>query len=267
MISAPTNVAVDPQGNIYFADYGAQVCRIRKVDVKTGIITTVAGGGPPGPIEEGGPATSAYIVLQDISGDIAVDGSGNIFICSSGLRKVDAASGVITTVAQGLGQKAVVDGVGNVYFLTETVADIAPGIGREAWKIQERIAESGSVIDVAGAGPGGDTGDGGSALETWLSDSVWSIAVDGSGNVYFTDAVRLRMVSAATNIISTIGGGAAAELGFDSDGGPALDAQFVQLAGGPPAIAIDNAGNVYITDNVRVRELIPTSITDANASR
>ncbi len=45
MINLPTSVALDGAGNLYFCDWNA---RIRKVDARTGIITTVAGNGLPG---------------------------------------------------------------------------------------------------------------------------------------------------------------------------------------------------------------------------
>jgi streptogramin lyase len=69
------------------------------VDAATGIITTVAGNGVQGFSGDGGPATSASLRSPE---GVAVDGSGNVFIADTGnqrIRRVDAATGIITTVA------------------------------------------------------------------------------------------------------------------------------------------------------------------------
>ena len=94
--SEHNGLAVDSAGNLYIADEGHN--RIRKVDVSTGIITTVAGNGTPGHSGDGGPATSAQL-LQPLG--VAFDKAGNFYIAdNSSVRKVDT-SGTITTVAGG----------------------------------------------------------------------------------------------------------------------------------------------------------------------
>jgi DNA-binding beta-propeller fold protein YncE len=102
-LNEPTGVAVDAQGNLYIADSANNV--IRRVDARTGIITTVAGdyaadkanGGLGGFSGDGGPATSAE--LNDPQG-IAIDGAGDLFIAdtfNNAIREVTPA-GVISTV-------------------------------------------------------------------------------------------------------------------------------------------------------------------------
>src|SRR5439155_1203677 len=96
-LNVPTGVALDASGNLYIADYGNQ--RIRKVDAASGIITTVAGNGSPTFAGDGGAATSAS--LNGPFG-VALDASGNLYVADLNnyrIRKVDAASGIITTVA------------------------------------------------------------------------------------------------------------------------------------------------------------------------
>ena len=85
--------AVDDSGNLYIVYYGNQ--RVRKVD-SNGIITTVAGNGNLGRSGDDGPATEAELIITGM----AVDGAGNIYIGGyDQVRKVDANSGIISTVA------------------------------------------------------------------------------------------------------------------------------------------------------------------------
>ena len=98
----PTGVAVDGQGNVYIADGD----RVRRVDPH-GTITTVAGGGKGG-LGDGGPATSARLVVPE---GVAVDGKGNLYIADVGHSRVRKVSpdGTIRTVAGG--GSLLVDGV------------------------------------------------------------------------------------------------------------------------------------------------------------
>jgi len=102
-LNEPSGVAVDAQGNLYIADSSNNV--IRRVDAKTGTITTVAGNftadkandGLGGFSGDGGPATSAQ--LNDPQG-VAVDGAGDLFIAdtfNNAVREVTPA-GTISTV-------------------------------------------------------------------------------------------------------------------------------------------------------------------------
>ena len=94
-IAQPYGLAFDTAGNLYMLDrsYG----RIRKIDGNTGIIETVAGNGNEGTSGDGGLALEAEIAPEGI----AVDSAGNIYLSSwpNSVRKVDASSGIITTVA------------------------------------------------------------------------------------------------------------------------------------------------------------------------
>ena len=111
-LTGPVGLAVDSAGNVYIADAGNNV--IRRVDAKTGIISTVAGdfaldqanGGLGGFSGDGGPATSAQ--LYDPEG-VAVDGAGDLFIAdtfNNAIREVTPA-GIISTVVNAAGANGI----------------------------------------------------------------------------------------------------------------------------------------------------------------
>ena len=91
----PQGVAIDGNGNIYISDTGNKV--IRKI--ADGVITTIAGTGVAGYTGDNGPATSAtFVALKGLD----LDGENNIYIADSGnnvIRRIDAVTGKITTVA------------------------------------------------------------------------------------------------------------------------------------------------------------------------
>src|SRR3954465_7624673 len=99
-LKGPANVTFDSAGNYYIADALNQ--RVRKVNINTGIITTVAGSGAGatrGITGDGGPATAAGLSFPF---DVTLDAQGNPYIVdklNSRIRKVDAFTGIISTVA------------------------------------------------------------------------------------------------------------------------------------------------------------------------
>jgi len=135
-LNAPDGVSLDASGNIYISDDGNNV--IRKINISTGIITTVAGTGTAGYSGDNGPATSAE--LNDPSIGVAFDAAGNFYIADDAnnrIRKVTVSTGIITTVAGngGLGytgdngpatsatlngpEGVAVDALGNIYITDE----------------------------------------------------------------------------------------------------------------------------------------------------
>ena len=258
------------------------------------IIDTVAGNGRGRPHHrypdnivgsyggDGGPALEAGLNYPH---DVAVDGSGNLYIADTSnhrVRRVDA-SGIITTVA-GTGQRTeveidvggwigkyggdggpaveahlnrplrvAVDGAGNLY-----IAD--------TWNhLVRRVDAGGTISTVAGSGTGtgrerygqgGYSGDGGPAVEARLNHPS-GVAVDGSGNLYIADVRnhRVRRVD-ATGIITTVAG--IGVRNYSGDGGPAAEAGLNY----PVALAVDGGGNLYIADaeNDRIRRVDPTGV-------
>ena len=275
-LAGPSDVVADAAGNVYIAELFGH--RVRKVDAG-GTITTFAGDGttgrcdlfdptchPPGPpppgapppdVGDGGPATEAH--LNQPMG-VAVDGSGNVYIADSEnyrIRKVDAATGIITTVA-GTGefgyngdgiaateamlagpQGVVVDSAGNLY-----IADTNNG------RIRRVDAGTGIITTVAGNGDNWELGpDGVPATEAHVRWPV-DVDVDSAGNVFIAEAARVRRVDAATGIIATVAGTGDDRGGFSGDGGPATQADL-----DPHGVVVDDSGNLYIADarNGRIR--------------
>ena len=120
------------------------------------------------------------------------------------------------------------------------------------------VSSSGSISTIAGNGTAGYTGDGKGATSATLFNP-FSVAVDGSGNVYIADTANnvIRKVSGGN--ITTVAGNQALGGGFTGDGGAATNAQLDQ----PGGIALDSAGNLYISDtaNQRIRMVSGGTIT------
>jgi hypothetical protein len=247
----PAGVAVDALGNIFIADGGGN--RVRRVDADTGIITTYAGSGIQGRSGDGGLATNAEISVSAL----AIDSAGNLFIAESiDVRKVTAATGIITTVAgpgnfQGSGDGGpaksasfcpsgiTLDSADNLY-----IADYCHG-----GTVRRVDASTQIITTVAGNGtpcPSGTStcGDGGLATNANLGGYFQGLAVDSSGSLFIADSVdyRIRRVDAGSKIITTVAG--SGSYGFSGNGGPGTQAQFCWPAG----LAVDTSGNVFISD-------------------
>ena len=249
----PYSLQVDGNGDVYVVDRLNYV--IRRIDAATGVISTVAGTGESGYGGDGGPGTAAQFREPN---DCFLDGRGGLLIADvqdQRIRRLDLASGVITTFAGNgakerggdglpateasiLGARAVcMDGAGNTY-----IAE------REGNGIR-KVDADGVMSTLAGTGEFGYAGDGGPALTaTWGGPKA--IRCDHAGNLLVVDTENhaIRRIDAATAIVTTIAGG---RLGGDGDGGAAVEAAMDR----PHGCDVDADGNIYIADsnNHRVR--------------
>jgi len=211
-------IAVSPQGELHFVDRSHHA--VYRVDKASGMVRLVAGTGASGNSGDGGAATAATL---SIPVGIAFNAQGDLFIAVYGshvVRKVDATTGIITTVAGTIGS----------------------------------------------AGSSGDTG-----LATSATLNMpQAVAVDAADNLYIYDGAnhRVRKVTASTQVITTIIGSGVActpATAVCGDGGPALSAQFGNNSSqtSVPGLAVDGAGNVYISDPalIRVRVYSPVALT------
>jgi NHL repeat len=193
-LNNPYDVAVDNEGNVYIVD--SQNAVIRKVTASTGIISTVAGSGPDhqGFDGDNGLATSAH--LNSPQG-VTVDDDDNLYIVDSGnhaIRKVDASTGIITTIA-GVGTWGY-DGDGKLATVAKLYApsDVSVDsqgdvyIADEGSHVIRKITTATGIINtLAGTGTAGYSGDGGPAIQAKLS-SPQGVAVDDEGNVFITES-------------------------------------------------------------------------------
>lgn len=237
---------------------------IRKLDLRSGTISTVAGTGKKGYAGDGELATRAtfnepYAVVASPQGDLYV-----VDRLNAAVRKVDGKTGIVATVA-GNGSKGFSGdgGPGHQAQLREPndccldgkggllIADVADG------RIRRLDLATGIISTFAGTGrhmgkpDRSRNGDGGPATKATIIGAR-AVCVDAAGNTYICEREgnSIRKIDAAGTITTIAGDGSA---GAEGDGGGALKASFR----GPKAIRADAAGNLYVvdTENHSVRKI------------
>ncbi len=225
------------------------------ISARPGTIYTIAGTGEPGYSGDGTPAVEAS--LNEPKG-VTVDERGAVYIADSEnhvVRKVDLATGIITTVVGKAEGPVGLTAERDHSFSVHGSADEDPfeTLDRSAPERFAHLADlSGTVRFVTGvpSGRGRFAGDGGPATEALLNFPS-GVAVDEYGNLYVADTMnhRIRFVDGATGIITTVAG--TGQPRFSGDGGHAVAAALNE----PTAVVVDRNGRLYIADqsNNRVR--------------
>jgi len=254
----PSGVTVDGAGNVYVADTSNNT--IRKV-TPAGVVTTLAGLAESFGSTDGAGSDARF----SYPSGVAVDSAGNVYVADTGnnspIRKVTPA-GVVTTLAglagsygsaDGTGSEArfwnpsgvTVDSAGNVYVAdtyNHTIRKVTPA------GVVTTLAGNASIT-LPNGDPLGGYADGTGSEARFRSPS--SVAVDSAGNVYVADThnYTIRKVT-PTGAVTTLAGLAG---NYGSVDGIPSEARFY----GPSGVAVDRAGNVYVTDGDTIRKVTP----------
>ena len=289
----PGAAAMDGAGNLYIADSGHQRVRMVCGTATTptiqgtscagaGIISTIAGNGAPGYGGDGGPAADAAV---NDPGYVALDGAGNLFIADIGnnaIRRIDAATGAIATVAGNPGgqlcaspgdavgdgcpavlsrlnqpQGVTLDGSGNLY-IADTGNNLVRVVNSATGTITALAGNASGTVCNGASDPVGD----GCPADSAVLNHPFAVAFDASGNLYIPDAGNNRVrkvvatagaVTPSSNIVTFAGNGTT---GFTSCTATPADA-VTATVWSPSGVAVDAAGNVYIaeTQNGAIRKV------------
>lgn len=249
-ISGPKDVCLDASENLYFTDKANG--RVRKISANGGIISTIAGGGTS--TADGVPATTASISPNYLCANSA----GDIFITTGNkVRKIDAGTGLITTVAglgtpgfSGDGGMAVFAELNNPQGIAIDVAGNLYIVDRGNSRIRKVTFSTGIITTLAGTGVPGYSGDGGPAALAQLRGPV-CVCVNPAGDVFFSDQNPnypaynnsiIRKIDAATGIVTHIAGALSGGVGVCNT--PAL----LTTLGTTTGMCIGPNGNLYCNE-------------------
>lgn len=264
-LNQPHEIRFDPLGDLYIVDM--QNHAVRKVDLKTKLISTVAGTGLAGYSGDGGPAKTAQLKQPH---SIQFSPSGDLFICDIGnhvIRRIDSQTQTITTYA-GTGvagptpdgsalRGTPLKGPRSIEFDRNGDLWLATREGNQVFRIDTRAER---FVHVAGTGQSGFDGNGGPAKEAKLKGPK-GIAIDSEGNVWLadTESHSVRRIEAKTGRLELIAG-----TGGEGDGpvGDPLTCKLARLHG----IYVDRDGSILIGDSQahRIRRLYRTDRSDGN---
>jgi uncharacterized protein (TIGR03437 family) len=258
-LDLPSGVAIDSSGNLYIAD--TNNCVIRKVS--GGNITTYVGSDTNYTVNCGGTGDHGLAVDAELDHPIglALDAAGNLYIAdtnNSRIRIVNATTLDITSLSIGNNyildspKGVAVDAAGDVYIADTNNCRILKVTPVGSITITTTVAGSDTgTCNLNGDNYGGDGGPATSALLNY----PYGVALDAAGNLYIADTnnQRIRRVSAATGIITTVAGTKFS--GYTGDGGPSTSAELSF----PRVVLLDPSGNIYVSDtqNQVIRLMTP----------
>jgi len=244
LLNNPFDLAFDPDGSLIFSDTFNH--RIRKIDARTSVISTIAGTGERGFDGDGGPAVAAK--LNEPYG-VVVDQDGRIFFADRLNRRVRmiAPNGVVSTLAgDGSGKYSGDGGPAPMAGLAEPnglalgdgvlfIADVADH------RVRAIDLHTGRISTFAGTGVGRHDGDGGPADKAGIFGArAVAVAPDGSLYVMERQGSCIRQIEDGT--IYTIAG--TGERGYAGDGGDARQAVF----NAPKEMAVAPNGDIFVVD-------------------
>jgi len=246
-LNMPHEIQFDAAGNFYVAERDNHV--IRKIDARTGVISTFAGTGVPGFSGDGGPATSAQLRQPH---SIAVDSNRRLLICDIGnhrIRQVDFSTGTIETYG-GTGERGPtpdgapvkgtpLNGPRTIAFDREGNIYVALREGNAIYRINRKTV---TIHHLAGTGEQGYSGDGGAARLARLGGPKGLACSSRELYVADTENHVIRRIEIRTGIITTV-------LGTGQRGdGPEPDPLRCALSR-PHGVLVDPAGVLYVGDS------------------
>jgi streptogramin lyase len=263
-LNNPHEVQFDHEGNLYIADAGNNA--IRRLDAKSGLLTTFAGTGKPGYSGDNGPASSARL-NSPIS--LQFSPQGDLFIADIGnhvIRRVNPKTGIIATFA-GSGHAGPTpdgssiagtplngprsldfDASGNLWLVT-----------REGNQVLKFDLAAQIIHLIAGTGRKGFTGDGGPALNATFAGPK-NVAAAPNGDVYVadTDNDAIRRLNLKLGTVELVAGGTQPLARALGEGESSLKLHH------PHGVLVDSDGTVYISDSANHRILVLKPATTAH---
>lgn len=241
----PEHLAFDSRGDLYVCDNSND--RVRRIDMRSGIIDTVLGNGQRASNGDGGPAAEASTLMPDA---ICLDARDNLYVGEKygfRVRKVERETGIVRTLAgtgePGFGEEGL---HGSVTRCNSVEAGIfADPDGTVFWgdcsgRLRRCDGTTGIVTTVLG---GTSVHDGEIATAGFLN-GPGGLCVGPDGTMVIADVwnQRIRAIDPESGVIRTIAGTGARAYG--GDGGPAVDAHL----GNPHDVSMDRSGRVVIAD-------------------
>lgn len=252
----PHEIRFDPAGNLVVVDTGNH--RVRRFDRSTGTVITIAGTGTAGYQGDGGPATEAQLNLPH---SIQFDRHGDLLICDIGnhvVRKVDARTGTISTIA-GIGKPGATQddrlAIESPLYGPRTLDFDTKGnwwlATREGNQLFEVDGNTNKIYRRAGTGKKGLLQDSAKGLDSSLNGPK-GITIDREHHVWLadTESHAILRYTPDTGLLERVAGTLQAGNGPD---GPARDCNLAR----PHGIFADSDGSIYIGDSEshRIRRL------------
>jgi sugar lactone lactonase YvrE len=255
-LDSPQGLALDAANNLYIADTHNH--RIRRLNLTTGLITTIAGS-TSGFSGDGAPALSAQLNLPTA---LAIDASGNLYLADTAnhrIRRIDATTGLITTIAgtgtqgySGDGAPALSAAIDSPTGITIDPSSNLYLADTHNHRIRKITSSTGLITTIAGTGLPSYSGDAAPASAATLA-LPHGLTADAAGNLYLADTAnhRIRRIDATTGLITTVvGDGTQA---FAGDAGPPTAASLDS----PTATSLSPASSLTLSDtgNQRIRQV------------
>jgi sugar lactone lactonase YvrE len=256
-------LAIDVAGNIHFSDDA--INRVRRIDIVTGLLETVAGIGPQ-IIGENGPAIATTAAMSTEGSDLAIAPTGELIVGDAGafrIRRLER-DGTLKTIG---GTGGAIGSFGDNVPATSAsmypvgiYVDASGAIDTTERGDFKHIEPTGLMKRLRAQPDCSYAGDGGDMREAGFCQA-WDVVRDSNGNLFIADTNnnRIRRVDAQTNVVTTWAGNGGPINGFEhyglgqrcGDGGPAIEACFNT----PYGVTFDDLGNLYVAEMFDIRRI------------